>query len=258
MGNLNDPVYTHGDALICAQLSNAVYGSNAMEIRRKVGAALAPSKPITFRTHTPHQSLMILVENDDAVFCVVRGTRPTHLRSIIANAKFRLIRIRPGLNSRTHRGFLGSAAYHLRTARARLTQAQSAGKSVWLTGHSQGAAVAFIMAFIWGQSPQSSFNGLYSYGQPRAGSKALVRFMDTKSSDRLFRFVRWGDPVPAVPPLLFGYRHNPKMFLFDTQGTLRYRANSVLYSGIGLRNPLASHGCQQYEDSVRLNPIAVV
>jgi hypothetical protein len=68
-----------------------------------------------------------------------------------------------------------------------------------VTGHSLGAAVAVFAAAEMrnkGYSPVA----LYTYGQPRAGNKALSEYI-TKQSGGNYRVTHSSDAVPKLPPL---------------------------------------------------------
>ncbi|ORX95287.1 alpha/beta-hydrolase [Basidiobolus meristosporus CBS 931.73] len=91
---------------------------------------------------------------------------------------------------------------------------------VIVTGHSLGAAVAVHGALDIRQyfllkyrlDPEKFF--LHTYASPRAGNKAfgqlvLETFSNGEPSLNLIRVTNNADPVPHVPPVLFGYSHYP-------------------------------------------------
>jgi pimeloyl-ACP methyl ester carboxylesterase len=86
------------------------------------------------------------------------------------------------------------------------------------TGHSLGGAVANYFAATYRASARVPVT-TYTYGSPRIGNSALAAAVDaqTKNGGALgaeYRVTHVADPVPRLPPLLFGYRHtSPELWL---------------------------------------------
>lgn len=54
---------------------------------------------------------------------------------------------------------------------------------------------------------------LYTYGSPRVGNLALVKYV-TNQVGAEYRATHFDDPVPRLPPILFGYFHtSPEYWL---------------------------------------------
>ncbi len=77
-----------------------------------------------------------------------------------------------------------------------------------VAGHSLGGAQAIIAAgeirtigSWWADNVE-----LYSYGSPRIGNTATVRFL-TQQSSKSYRVTASEDPVPSVPLTSWGYQH---------------------------------------------------
>jgi pimeloyl-ACP methyl ester carboxylesterase len=102
---------------------------------------------------------------------------------------------------RVHRGFYEA----LESVRADLeAEIQSTRcQRLWLTGHSLGGALAMLFAWIW----NGPVEGIYTFGQPRAGDAAFARDFNDRWRERTFRVIRADDIVPRVPWLLGAYRH---------------------------------------------------
>jgi subtilisin family serine protease len=93
---------------------------------------------------------------------------------------------------------------------------QPGGKTIHLTGHSLGAALATIAACeLHGQFPIA---GIYSFGQPRLGDRTTAAFFEAEYPRRFQRFVFDDDIVTRIPP---GYRHVGRLFHFDSNGFLQ-------------------------------------
>lgn len=76
--------------------------------------------------------------------------------------------------------------------------------SVKLTGHSQGGAIASLIAFALKNSGISAA-AVYTFGQPRVGDSNFATCMAQKIP--LVRVTHLKDVVPHVPYQSFGFRH---------------------------------------------------
>ena len=79
-------------------------------------------------------------------------------------------------------------------------------RSLWLTGHSLGGAMATLAA-AWLSERKIPFSGAYTFGQPRVGDDDFQIALDTKLIKRFFRFQNNNDIVTRVPARLMGYEH---------------------------------------------------
>uniref|UniRef100_A0AC34RLW5 Fungal lipase-like domain-containing protein n=1 Tax=Panagrolaimus sp. JU765 TaxID=591449 RepID=A0AC34RLW5_9BILA len=82
--------------------------------------------------------------------------------------------------------------------------------SVWITGHSLGAALASVaaakIAFLNYFPPEKML--LMTFGQPRTGTIQYAKFVDSKIPNA-YRVVHRYDWVPQMPPeILYGYFHH--------------------------------------------------
>jgi len=102
---------------------------------------------------------------------------------------------------RVHRGFYEA----LESVRADL-ESEIAGthyQRLWLTGHSLGGALAMLCARAW----DAAVEGVYTFGQPRAGDASFRDAYNDRLRWRTFRVIHADDIVPRVPWLLGQYRH---------------------------------------------------
>jgi len=104
---------------------------------------------------------------------------------------------------------------------------------VQVTGHSLGAAMAVHAALDLMQTYSIQISPMYTFGQPRVGNTAFEQYYYQALSQNVFRVTHWMDPVPHLPPVLFGFTQNPKEVF--------YAANSESYTicNIG-EDPLCS------------------
>lgn len=79
------------------------------------------------------------------------------------------------------------------------------------TGHSLGAAMAQIAAVDFSmQTAMSERIWLFSFASPRVGNRVWAEFVNQQEFARMgqvHRLVRFGDPIPNLPPQFFGYKH---------------------------------------------------
>jgi triacylglycerol lipase len=195
-------------ALSCAQLCKEIYG-DFTGLRFSEFTEVAP---ILIESNdqgiTDTQVAILEIPTSDQLFIVFRGSD----KSIdwINNVQFRQ-QIYPygdgNAAVKFHRGFM--AAYF--AIRDRLLQAVDPfqGKSIVVTGHSLGGAVATIaaldMQYNLGQSNDLSFS-LYTFGSPRVGNEAQVASFNRRVSDS-HRFINGWDIVTRVPREWQGYAH---------------------------------------------------
>lgn len=80
--------------------------------------------------------------------------------------------------------------------------------SLWVTGHSLGAAMAAITAFDLVHSGTATDDEVlvYTFGQPRVGDRAFSKLFADEIS-HAFRVVAGADPVPHLPLQSAGYSH---------------------------------------------------
>lgn len=95
------------------------------------------------------------------------------------------------------------------------------GQSLWVTGHSLGAAMACLAAARLILINRATVNGLYTFGHPRTGSVSFERAFDAEFEAKTFRFVNDSDVVTRVPPREMGYQHVGRLMFFDNKGVLQ-------------------------------------
>lgn len=150
-----------------------------------------------------------LLHKDGTAVVAFRGTRvpglqdplvfldslAPHFQDVVTDVQFPADDFKPG---RVHHGFLD--AYERLFPRDRRGQgladllAEHGVRTVWLTGHSLGGALATVAAARLGD-----FQGLYTYGCPRVGDAAFVNSFADKQA---FRFVHHDDAVTRLPPTI--------------------------------------------------------
>jgi triacylglycerol lipase len=74
---------------------------------------------------------------------------------------------------------------------------------LWFTGHSLGGALAMLCAHGW----DGAVEGVYTFGQPRAGDAAFRNEYNERLGAATFRVVHGDDIVPRVPWVPGHYYH---------------------------------------------------
>ncbi|MBT9291425.1 lipase family protein [Prosthecodimorpha staleyi] len=104
-----------------------------------------------------------------------------------------------------HQGFMNSIWRAYPAIHDAIAQSQGERRSLWLTGHSLGGALAQLCAalFTIPQSPNvspSGVAGVYTFGQPRVGDRLMAGLCDEAFGKVHFRVVNGADIVTRLPP----------------------------------------------------------
>src|SRR5262249_20582932 len=116
-----------------------------------------------------------------------------------------------GLPGKVHRGFAQALDEFILWLRVHLKN----DRSVQLTGHSRGGALATLAAQRLRDAGYDLLP-VYTFGAPRVGDAAFA----LSYSPILHRVVHDDDPVPHVPSPLAGYRHVGEEAWIDQGGAV--------------------------------------
>jgi triacylglycerol lipase len=115
-----------------------------------------------------------------------------------------------------HRGFLHSVLDIWDELFARYTELnQRKPRGLFLTGHSLGGAMATVATSILIQQDEA-FTSTYTFGQPRAATRAAARIYNVEAGAKTFRFQNNNDIVTRAPARIMGYSH-VGTYLYITQ-----------------------------------------
>jgi triacylglycerol lipase len=159
--------------------------------------------------------------NSEFVIISFRGTQADKFVDVVNDATFVTTPF-PERAGRVHAGFLLAldAIWDELSAALGAMVPNAAGRSaptIWLTGHSLGAAVATLAAARLGDKVR----GVYTFGCPRVGDATFRKSFDAALEDRCWRYVNDHDIVPQVPPEgVLGYDHVGRLVYFDDRGNL--------------------------------------
>lgn len=154
--------------------------------------------------------------NDAAAIVAFRGTQPNQLIDVWTDVDALLVPwIRAG--ELVHQGFKDALSDAVVSAiDARLNALPR--RTLWLTGHSLGAALATLLA-----DRRDDVAGLYTFGSPRVGDPAFAHGFDARHAGRSFRYVNNRDIVTQVPPsalLDLDYAHVARELHIDATGRI--------------------------------------
>ncbi|MGH8508526.1 MAG: lipase family protein [Gammaproteobacteria bacterium] len=158
--------------------------------------------------------------NAKLLLIVFRGTEPEKLKDWLTN-----IMIEPvaGPAGEIHKGFWGAVTGVWPQIQQALTEYRTNHQPIWVGGHSLGGALALLTAARLQLQEQTLVQGVYTFGQPRAGNYSFAKAFDRVLEGRAIRFVNNNDVVPHVP--LSGpvqrYWHTKGLIYIDADGNLK-------------------------------------
>jgi len=197
-------------ALLFAELSQIAYYTEAevKKLSRKLGFTT-----VEFYNIKGAEAYRFMNRHDLVIAC--RGTQPTQYNDIKADARaFPVVAETIG---RVHGGFKGEVDKLWDLIKEDIEREQKK-RSVWLCGHSLGAAMSTIVASrCKGDNILVDPKELHTFGSPRVGWRSyLNNFPFTH-----YRWVNNADIVTRVPFLIFGYIHHGQCQYFNHYGNLR-------------------------------------
>ncbi len=146
------------------------------------------------------------------VIIACRGTEPTQINDILADLKTWPVKHHKG--GRVHRGFYAEYKKVIPGIKEALKKHNKSGKkTVWITGHSLGGAMALLVAVELQPS-----GGCHTFGQPRVGNADFLKNINFP----YYRYRNNNDTVTIIPPS-FGviYKHSGILRYINTYGNIR-------------------------------------
>lgn len=147
-----------------------------------------------------------VLSNKERITVAFRGTEPSEASDVLADLE---ALHRNGF----HQGFLEEyeklqLGVHQEVAKLQ----EKKRRSVYITGHSLGAAIASIFAYHY-----QSAVALYTYGCPRNASWSKSKELRVPH----YRCVNNNDIVPKVPPVILGFKHHGALHYINFYGNIR-------------------------------------
>lgn len=160
----------------------------------------------------------LVAADAESILVCFRGTEADRPEDWIADLDFDLVD--GPLGGCVHEGFYDalSCVWHLLDKEVGRLQDDSR-RSLWVTGHSLGAALAALAVARWCEAGRP-VSGLYTFGQPRTGDCTFTRNFDFDFRPHAFRIVNNLDVVTRTPPRSLGYEHHGTFIYFTDSGAL--------------------------------------
>ncbi|WP_407944235.1 lipase family protein [Paenibacillus durus] len=177
-----------------------------------------------------------ILESPQEIIVAFRGTSSTSdwISDIIASQKrFKYIKE----DCLTHRGFTdiySSARSGIISALTRL----SPDKTLYITGHSLGAALATLCAIDIAANTVYSSPNLFTFGSPRVGDPAFAKAF-SKYVRNSYRIANLFDVVTYAPPSVYKLPKREKKYYYSHVQTLR--SLSFQNGGVGLNHIIGSY-----------------
>ncbi len=138
-----------------------------------------------------------IAENAKEVFLILRGTMTSS--ELLRNLKIRMAPYPYLDDCRVHEGFLQT--YNVfRTKIIDGLGALDARKSLFVAGHSLGAALATLAVPDLAVSTAFTSPVVYTFASPRVGDKSFAESYDRQFGTRSFRIANTADLVVSIPP----------------------------------------------------------
>jgi triacylglycerol lipase len=146
-----------------------------------------------------------------------RGADDGHdlIADLWTNADFRLADWSKG--GKVHRGFKSALDEVWKDLEGHIRMLKQRGCTIWMTGHSLGAALATLAAHRFGD-----VQGVYTFGGPRVGNKDFKNCYSVQT----YRFVNGHDIVCFLPPQGF-YVHVGEVKHIDAAGSIQSMVNDA-------------------------------
>lgn len=210
--------YQPENAYALGAAANLAYADEATIIKTTKTWGLSKAKFIARR-----ETQLFIAGNQQFIIVAFRGTEPSKIKDWMTDADIE--KCAGPFGSLVHSGFDRALGYVWDELVTTLRQFQDQGQSLWITGHSLGAALATLAtAYLRDSGRRLSdpkdkpVNGLYTFGCPRTGNHDFERAFNQDSGARIFRFVNNNDIVTRVPPREFDYSHVGKLLYFSSGG----------------------------------------
>jgi len=187
---------------------------------------------IHYIDHTPTDTQGAVFANEDVVIVSFRGTTPgqdmwTDLSTALISAPKEW-----GNGALVHAGFYGAFESVIDEVKTHVEPQVSRGKTLWITGHSLGGALATLTA-TWFEVNGTPVEGVHTFGSPRVGNNFFAAgYAALGLDERSWRWIMEGDPIPAF---VESSPHLSCNFIFCSTSTVTYRhvgiPNNIFRSG---------------------------
>ena len=221
--NARTSTHDRGNALAMARLSELAYVDPGEQRARAAAILDTPILEFESLDYAQTETGLFMLATADAIIVSFRGT--TSEQNWLSNGQILLIPFRN--TGRVHAGFQQALNQAMPDIQARLSAWSGQGRTLWFTGHSLGGALALLAVanLRFPLDPTATaprpVSGLYTFGQPRAGSQEFCATCDAGFGKFYFRYVNDQDIVTRVPPRVSLYWHAGQVRYIDAQGRIQ-------------------------------------
>jgi triacylglycerol lipase len=124
---------------------------------------------------------------------------------------------------------------------------KSEAKSVWITGHSLGGALAVLCAYELARDGDVEVSGLMTFGQPMVARPALTDRIDELLPSRFVHFANNSDIVPRVAP---SFSHCGSLVYYDGDVVRRSKPKMLMAAAMNEKELLGD------ADDFELEPLS--
>jgi triacylglycerol lipase len=208
-----------------AEAALLAYGSEDF-VNQKFEAAGLKGAGFAVQSFVQQNVQCFVAHNDQFIIASFRGTEVDNfwgsVMDVASDLKF--IPVPDGFGGLVHQGFHHAISAVWEAVKNHLSQIQNSGgaRTLWLTGHSLGAAIATLAAERIAADGDFEVRGLYTFGSPRVGDGGFKnRLTESGLAARTFRFVNNSDIISKVPPGIL-YTHIGALKYIDNSGHLHH------------------------------------
>lgn len=246
--NPNNNKFCLKKAYLLAKISQLSYSNDSSDYKSLL---IDQWKFTDYCTFSIKDTQALVTTNDDVVIIAFRGTEWSKIRDIITDVSAELI---AGPLGFVHAGFKHALDCVWDTMLPVINKYnKNNNKTIWITGHSLGAALAVIAAAYLSLS-KKFVSGIYTFGQPRTGDNVFKTNYNLICGERTFRFVNNKDIITDLPLEAMRYRHVNSLKFFDENGLLYdTEQKNTIIDKLELPELLTDHKIQNYIDNILFN-----
>jgi triacylglycerol lipase len=178
-----------------------------------------------------------ILESPSSIFIVFRGTKTvgdwgSDIYTIMETFSY------TRNSGKVHKGFL-SVYNSVREDVMEYLQDLDPKKTLYITGHSLGGALATLCTLDVSENTQFKQPVMITFAAPRVGNKAFVEKFDN-TIEAAYRIVNSEDYVPVIPPPELGFLHVGRQITITVGGFnpgYRHKVEDAYFLGLAAKDP---------------------
>lgn len=186
------------NAIHLAYLSELAYHSE-LRIAQQLAEQYANVQFLEVPPSSGYDTELFVAANDSSMVVAFRGTEENSLEDWVNNIDNRAF---PYQGGTLHQGFWEALDAIWNLLWKQMQDFDNKNKKIWLTGHSQGGALAMLAARRLA-AENIDVQGVYTYGQPKIGDMLFAANYDSILKKKTFRLYNEDDSVVNNPPKLY-------------------------------------------------------